>query len=62
MEFPDLPAIMNPAAGGLLGKDRSTSETGHGSDEALDGAQFRNLVGFLGRPTTIDGCVDAMGH
>jgi hypothetical protein len=46
----------------LLGKDRSTSETGHGSDEAMDGAQFRNLVGFLGRPTTIDGCVDAMGH
>jgi hypothetical protein len=46
----------------LLGKDRSTSETGHGSDEAMDGAQFRNVVGFLGRPTTIDRCVDAMGH
>ena len=31
-------------------------------DEAMDGAQFRNLVDFLGRPTTIDRCVDAMGQ
>jgi hypothetical protein len=46
----------------LLGKDPSTSETGHGSDEEMDWAQFRNVVGFLGRPTTIDRCVDAMGH
>jgi hypothetical protein len=28
----------------------------------MDGPQFRNLVGFLGRPTTIDRCVDAMGQ
>lgn len=54
--------MMNPASGELLGKDRSTSETGHGLEEAMNGAQFRNVVGFLGRPTTIDGCVDAMGH
>ena len=46
----------------LLGKDPSTSETGHGSDEEMDWAQFRNVVGFLGRPTTIDRRVDAMGH
>jgi hypothetical protein len=54
--------MMNPAYRKLLGKDRSTSETGHGSDEAMDGALFRNVVGFLGRPTTIDRCVDAMRH
>jgi hypothetical protein len=46
----------------LLGKDPSTSETGHGSDEEMDWAQFRNVVGFLGRPTTIDRRVDAMGQ
>ena len=44
--------MMNPAYRELLGKDRSTSETGHGSDEAMDGAKFRNVVGFLARPTT----------
>jgi hypothetical protein len=54
--------MMNPAYRELLGKDRSTSETGHGSDEAMDGAQFRNVVGFLGRPTTTDRRVDAMGQ
>ena len=54
--------MMNPAPRELLGKDRSTSETGHGPDEAMDGAQFRNVVGFLGRPPTIDRCVDAMGQ
>jgi hypothetical protein len=31
-EIPDLAVMMNPASGELLGKDRSTSETGHGSD------------------------------
>ena len=54
--------MMNPASGELLGKDRSTSETGHGSDEAMDGAQFHNVVGFLRRPTTSDRRVDAMGQ
>jgi hypothetical protein len=54
--------MMNPASRELLGNDRSTSETGPRSDEAMDGAQFRNLVDFLGRPTTIDRCVDAMGQ
>jgi hypothetical protein len=61
-ENPDLAAMMNPASRELLGNDRSTSETGPRSDEAMDGAQFRNLVDFLGRPTTIDRCVDAMGQ
>jgi hypothetical protein len=61
-ELPDLAAMMNPASRELLGNDRSTSETGPRSDEAMDGAQFRNLVDFLGRPTTIDRCVDAMGQ
>ena len=61
-ELPDLPAIMNPAARRLLGKDRLTSETRYGSDEAMDSAQFRNVVGFLDRPTTIDRRVDAMGQ
>ena len=28
----------------------------------MDGAQFRNVVGFLLRPTTTDRRVDAMGH
>ena len=54
--------MMNPASRELLGNDRSTSETGHGSDEAMEGAQFRNLVGFVGRPTTTDRRVDAMGQ
>ena len=54
--------MMNLASRELLGNDRSTSETGHRSDETMDGAQFRNFVGFLGRPTTIDRCVDAMGQ
>jgi hypothetical protein len=61
-ENPDLAAMMNPASRELLGNDRSTSETGPRSDEAMYGAQFRNLVDFLGRPTTIDRCVDAMGQ
>jgi hypothetical protein len=61
-ENPDLAAMMNPASRELLGNDRSTSETGPRSDEAMDGAQFRNFVDFLGRPTTIDRCVDAMGQ
>ena len=59
---PDLAAMMNPASRELLGKDRSTSETGHRSYEAMAGAQFRNVVGFLGRPTTTDRRVDAMGQ
>ena len=54
--------MMNPASRELLGKDRNTSETGHGSDEAMDGVQFHNVVGCLGRPTTTDRRVDAMGH
>jgi hypothetical protein len=28
----------------------------------MDVTQFRNVVGFLGRPTAIDRCVDAMGQ
>ena len=28
----------------------------------MDGAQFRSVVGFLGRPTTTVRRVDAMGH
>ena len=58
----DLAATMNPAWRELLGKDRSTSETGHGLEEAMNGAQFRNVVGFLGRPTTTDRRIDAMGR
>jgi hypothetical protein len=54
--------MLNPASRKVLGNDRSTSETGHGSDEAMGGAQFRNVVGFLGRPTTTDRRVDAMGQ
>ena len=46
----------------MLGKDRSTSETGHGSDEAMGRAQFRNVVGCLGRAAITDRRVDAMGH
>ena len=53
---------MTPASRELLGNDRSTSETGHRSDEAMDGAQFRNLVGFLGRPTTTGRRFDSMSH
>ena len=54
--------MMNPAYRELLGKDRSTSETGHGSDEATGRAQFRNVVGCLGRAAITDRRVDAMGH
>ena len=54
--------MMNPASRELLGNDRSTSETGRGPDEATDEAQFRNVVRFLGRPTTSDRRVDAMGQ
>jgi hypothetical protein len=31
-QIPDLAAIMNPASEELIGKDRSASESGHGSD------------------------------
>jgi hypothetical protein len=61
-ESPDLAAMMTPASGKPVGKDRSTSETGHRSDEVMDGAQFRNVVGFRSRPTIADRRVDAMGH
>jgi hypothetical protein len=55
--------MMNPASRELLGNDRGTSETGRGPDEATDEAQFRNVVGLLGRLNcTSDRRVDAMGH
>ena len=47
VEIPDLAAMMSPAYRGLLGNDRSTSETGHGSDEAMDGSQFCYVADFL---------------